>query len=74
MKLFSIAMKPQQPVLVVASQADRLVDYRCGLKLARAWSTDYLQHKSAGHDLPLDDPTWLVHVIKQWCISNFVKT
>ncbi len=63
---FSVTDKPQQPVLVVTSQADRLVDYRCSLKLAQTWQTSYVQHESAGHDLPLDVPEWLAHVIKQW--------
>ncbi|WP_293007639.1 alpha/beta hydrolase [Nitrosomonas sp.] len=70
---FSILTKPQQPVLIVTSRADRLVDYRCSLRLARAWSTDYIQHESAGHDLPLDEPIWLINVIKQWAASNFVR-
>lgn len=63
---FSMTVKPQQPVLVVTSQADRLVDYRCSLKLAQIWDTDYMQHKSAGHDLPLDEPEWLAGIIRQW--------
>lgn len=63
---FSITSKPQQPVLIVTSQADRLVDYRCSLKLAQIWQSDYRQHESAGHDLPLDEPEWLVQIIRQW--------
>ncbi len=67
---FSITDKPQQPTLVVTSQADRLVDYRCSLKLAQIWQTGYVQHESAGHDLPLDEPEWLVGAIKQWFNSE----
>ena len=63
---FSITDKPQQPILIVTSQADRLVDYRCSLKLAKIWETGYLQHETAGHDLPLDEPEWLAGAIKQW--------
>lgn len=63
---FSITAKPQQPVLVVTSRADRLVDYRCSQKLAQSWYADYRQHESAGHDLPLDEPEWLVQIIRQW--------
>lgn len=70
---FSIFTKPQQPLLVVTSRGDRLVDYRCSLKLAQAWGADYAQHETAGHDLPLDDSVWLINVIKQWHVSNFVK-
>ncbi len=66
---FSITDKPQQPILVVTSRADRLVDYRCSLKLAQTWQTGYVQHETAGHDLPLDEPEWLSHAIKQWLDS-----
>ena len=63
---FSVTDKPQQPILVVTSRADRLVDYHCSLKLAETWQTGYVQHDTAGHDLPLDEPEWLAYVIKQW--------
>lgn len=63
---FSITAKPQQPLLVITSRADRLVDYRCSRKLAQTWNADYVEHESAGHDLPLDEPEWLAQRIKQW--------
>lgn len=70
---FSITAKPQQPILIITSQADRLVDSRCSLKLAQTWQADYVQHETAGHDLPLDEPEWLAKAIRQWfnlCGSN----
>ena len=63
---FSVTTKPQQPLLIVTSRADRLVDYRCSQKFARTWNTDYVEHESAGHDLPLDEPEWLVQRIYGW--------
>ncbi len=63
---FSITAKPQQPILIVTSQADRLVDYRCSQKLAQTWQSGYVQHESAGHDLPLDEPEWLAEIIRKW--------
>ncbi len=69
---FSIAAKPQQPILIVTSRADRLVDFRCSLKLAQTWGTDYMQHETAGHDLPLDEPEWLANALKQWLRANLV--
>lgn len=62
--------KPRHSILVVTSTADRLVDYHCSLKLSQAWQTDYLQHDTAGHDLPLDAPQWLAQVIAQWSIEK----
>lgn len=63
---FRLSVKPGHPLLIVASMADRLVDYRCSLQLQRLWQTDYRQHPTAGHDLPLDEPHWLVKTISQW--------
>ncbi|MCH9697486.1 MAG: alpha/beta hydrolase [Gammaproteobacteria bacterium] len=63
---FSIQDKPRQPLLIVTSSADRLVDYHCSLTLHRHWQTAYAQHDSAGHDLTLDDPDWTASQIKQW--------
>lgn len=69
---FFITAKPQQPILIITSRADRLVDYRCSLKLVQAWEADYMQHETAGHDLPLDEPEWLAQVIRQWFDSAYV--
>ena len=62
----SINSIPGQPVLIVSSSADRLVDYRCSLKLQQSWHKDYQQHKTAGHDLPLDEPCWLITIMSRW--------
>ena len=63
---FSVTTKPQQSLLVVTSRADQLVDYRCSQKLTQTWNTDYVEHESAGHDLPLDEPEWLAQNIRHW--------
>ena len=67
---FSVTTKPQQPLLVVTSRADRLVDYRCSRKLAQTWNAYYVEHESAGHDLPLDEPEWLAQSIMNWFDAN----
>lgn len=69
---FSITSKPQQSVLIVVSQADRLVDYCCGANLAKIWQTDHATHETAGHDLPLDEPIWLANTIKNWLMNKLV--
>ena len=63
---FSASPPPAQPTLIISSSADRLVDYRCSLKLQQRWDKDYLQHSTAGHDIPLDEPQWLLTVISEW--------
>ncbi len=63
---FSMQGVPLHPLLIISSSADRLVDYRCSLKLQQLWHKDYLQHDSAGHDLPLDEPKWLISEMSRW--------
>lgn len=54
------ANRPDMPVLLLASRADRLVSSRCSEKLARLWGCELSEHSWAGHDLPLDDPEWVL--------------
>jgi pimeloyl-ACP methyl ester carboxylesterase len=58
--------RPDVPVLLVVSQADRLVDPACSLALAQQWGVPLLAHPTAGHDLPLDDPGWLATQLATW--------
>lgn len=51
---------PNMPALIMASRADRLVNSRCSEKLATLWGCELSEHSRAGHDLPLDDPQWVV--------------
>jgi predicted alpha/beta hydrolase family esterase len=63
---FSVTERPRQPVLIVSSRLDRLVHHQCSINLARAWDIPFIEHSSAGHDLPLDDPAWLSNHIGNW--------
>jgi pimeloyl-ACP methyl ester carboxylesterase len=60
------ATSPLVPVLVLASAGDALVDPECSARIARAWETELGLHPTAGHDLPLDDPEWVVERIAAW--------
>lgn len=60
------AARPPVPLLVLASQGDRLVDHRCSLHLAAAWDAPLRLHPSAGHDLPLDDGAWVAQAVADW--------
>lgn len=64
---------PLQPPPVrwrlLASERDGLVDARCTRALHAAWRLDVdalRMHPSAGHDLPLDDPAWVVEQLARW--------
>ncbi|WP_189387453.1 alpha/beta fold hydrolase [Bacterioplanes sanyensis] len=48
-----------------ASQGDRLVNWRCSQRIAQQWHCPLHLHPSAGHDLPLQDPNWLLHQLQQ---------
>lgn len=58
--------KPACGVLVLSSDADRLVHPQCSVQLAGAWRARHHQHTWAGHDLPHDDPTWICQKIADW--------
>ncbi len=51
------------PVKIVCSKKDRLVKVNCSISLGKYFCTDLIVHPNAGHDIPLDDPEWLVHQI-----------
>lgn len=56
--------EPPCPVLVVGSAGDRMVSPQCSISISEHWQTKFVQHESAGHDLPLDDPRWLIEQIR----------
>ncbi|MDT8998249.1 alpha/beta hydrolase [Paucibacter sp. APW11] len=58
--------RPSAPMLLLCSQADGLVDWRCSQHLSRAWGIPLRLHTSAGHDLPLDDGPWVVNAVLEW--------
>lgn len=60
------AEPPPVPLLLLASQADALVDPACSQALARHWSVPLALHPGAGHDLPLDDGSWVAAQVARW--------
>lgn len=62
---------PRQPMLVLTSRGDRLVDWRCSNALASRCGAALQVHPDAGHDLPLDDGRWCVgHIADWWQLSQ----
>jgi len=60
---YTVRDVPRCPVLVLSSREDRLVNPVCSTRLARAWGATHREHPWAGHDLPHDDPQWLVDAV-----------
>ncbi|MBB5319748.1 alpha/beta fold hydrolase [Marinobacter oulmenensis] len=58
--------RPMSDALLLASEADRIVSWRCSAELARRWCWTLTCHGSAGHDLPLDDPDWCIRQLREW--------
>ncbi|HEY4080306.1 MAG TPA: alpha/beta hydrolase [Burkholderiaceae bacterium] len=59
-------VRPGVPLLLLCSQADALVDWRCSQAISRAWGAPLRLHTQAGHDLPLDDGLWVARAVRDW--------
>lgn len=57
---------PAVPALLLASAGDRLVSPQCSQRIAAAWGWPLRMHPDAGHDLPLDAPSWVQQQICEW--------
>lgn len=62
--------KPAAPVLLINSLGDRMVDPSCTEAIARQWSLPLSTHPWGGHDLPIDDPEWIVGRVLEWVNSS----
>ncbi len=62
--------KPPVRVLFLAGQQDRLVDVECSKTLAEKWDCPIRLHPAAGHDLPLDDASWVAQQVNEWLHSS----
>lgn len=61
---------PPVPLLLLASQQDRLVNVKCSLALAQHWNCAIKLHPTAGHDLPLDDGFWVAQQVQEWIVHD----
>lgn len=61
---------PIQPVLLLASKQDQLVDARCSSRIAERWQVPIRYHPEAGHDLPLDDSDWIITELQAWLVGR----
>ncbi|MCE8026334.1 alpha/beta fold hydrolase [Billgrantia aerodenitrificans] len=61
---------PGLPALVLTSKADQMVSWQCSRRIAERWGWPLQCHLSGGHDLPIDDPEWVIAAIRQWLESG----
>lgn len=59
------AAAPVCRTYIYHSWRDRLVSGNCSRHIALAWQKPLHTHPTAGHDLPLEDPDWLIERISQ---------
>ena len=59
-------IKPEQPVLLLNGQGDRLVAPTCSEAIHKKWHLELRRHLWAGHDLTLDDGAWVALQLKDW--------
>ena len=67
---FKVPKQINLPYQIILAEGDRLTKPACSKKLADHFKLPYFSHGSAGHDLPLDDPDWLVDSISEWLNKN----
>ncbi|MFN7684214.1 MAG: alpha/beta fold hydrolase [Oligoflexia bacterium] len=57
------------PLLVISGAGDLFTAPVCSDRLAKKYNAKHVVHPSAGHDLPLDAPEWMVSQISNWLES-----
>ena len=58
--------RPQVPVLLLNSSADRLVSTNCSTAIQQRYQLPLHSHANAGHDLALDAPEWVIDQALAW--------
>ncbi len=58
--------KPSIPTLILASTNDRMVNVECSRAIAQKWGVPLSENPTAGHDITLDAPEWVVAQLTSW--------
>ncbi len=61
------------PLLILSSRGDRMVSPQSSHRLAENLHAPHIIHPTAGHDLPLDEPQWVIRQIAQWITTVQAK-
>lgn len=51
--------------LVLAGKEDKLAHYKCSQEISKRLSVPLELHEQAGHDLPIDDPDWIIEMMRK---------
>lgn len=63
---FKVPQTLSVPYMIICGEGDQLTSPKCSKLLAKHFNIKCHSHPDGGHDLPLDDPDWLVQNIHQW--------
>ncbi|MGR8980414.1 MAG: alpha/beta fold hydrolase [Gammaproteobacteria bacterium] len=62
--------KPARPILLLNSEGDKLVSPACSVAIHKKWDIELRTHPWGGHDLPLDDASWVISQLQDWVFAN----
>ncbi|HEX4869997.1 MAG TPA: alpha/beta hydrolase [Moraxellaceae bacterium] len=62
--------RPHEHVLLLQSLGDHVSDPVCTTRIADCWRWPLVSHPTAGHDLTLDDPEWVVAQVQHWLATG----
>jgi pimeloyl-ACP methyl ester carboxylesterase len=58
--------RPSVPILILNGAGDQLVHPSCSQALGKHWNLPVHVHPSAGHDLTLDAPDWVIEQVRNF--------
>jgi len=58
-------LPPKPPIVVLSSLKDQMVHSSCSEKLAKHWNLMIYRHPTAGHDICIDDPNWVIEKLRK---------
>lgn len=62
---YKFPIEPPVSTVLFVSENDHFVSSACSKSLAKSWGCELHVHPWAGHDLPLDDPQWVIERLRQ---------
>lgn len=67
---YKIDEKPTVPMMVLVPKKDKMVSPECSYAIAKRWNLPLKEHPNAGHDIPIDDPHWVIKHAKEYFKTN----
>ncbi len=63
---FSLPKNISAEMLVLTSRADKMVSHEGSEEIAKKYKAEIAIHPTAGHDIAVDDPQWIIDQISAW--------